>query len=394
MSKTLIAWEKGSGAGHLSRISKIARSIECLGQQVDLVIPSRHSNNPWFEEITSKALVVNPKNCSPSFLTGIESFASMLVMFGLTDKKYLMDQVKYWLDLFELKQTKNIVLDYSPIAQLVAYLIGMKAYQITDGFCAPTKDCPLFPSQVFYSINEQNNKKVIESINESISYVCRQINNHDEMDFQGYLNHPLKVYDTIPELDPYGQCNSSNSLGPLIDSNINQKLTFKDLGKPLKVFIYLRHNSIIGKEVLTYLFRNKISAVCVYPDATTFELQESKNSSIQMTRTPVDYNTVVKDCTHVMSYGATGTICSAVLMGKPQLQFPGDTQKKMVCAKLQALKTSVVIDSSTRAHTDIVVKEFLSNDTLLDNAKSFSECYKRPAFENNYKCFVEKILNE
>jgi hypothetical protein len=390
MSKTLIAWEKGSGAGHLSRISKIAKSLEHLGQQADLAIPSHHLHNPWFTELTSKALVVHPKNCNPTYLTGIESFASMLVMYGFTDKKYLMEQVKTWISLFELKQTKNIILDYSPIAQLAAYLTGLKAYQITDGFCAPTKDCPLFPNQSFYTDEGGNNKKVIQEIDRNIAYVCEQINGHRDLDFVGYLNHPSKLYDTIPELDPYGQCRASTSLGPLTDETMFRSLTFKNLDKPLRIFLYLRNNSTVGKEILSYLISNNISTVCVYPDATSFEVQSGRNSSVTITRTPVDYDRTIRDSTHVMSYGATGTLCSSLLLGKPQLQFPVDTQKKMVCAKLQLLGTSLVVPN-IKVNTNVILREFLSNDNLLDNARSFANRYKKPNFKINYDNFINEV---
>lgn len=388
MRKVLISWEKGKGLGHISRILSTARHLKELNCSVVLSIPKEYTTE---ENLKSSGLrLVNIIDDVPNAQAGhdVLSFASMLYFFGLGDKSYLLKAVGHYRDFFVSNQVSCVLLDYSPVVQLACYIFGFKAVQITDGFCCAPPNFPMFLGVNDTSDNDHKNRQVINLLNNNIKELGLLLKGSDRYNLFDYVNYPSKYYDTIPELDFYGQCTIENSLGPLVGLSHKSEITFKNKISNLKVFCYLRQATSENMEILRYLERKDIQAVCVYPDATD-SLSEFNNSSVVITREPVDLNELLEQCTHVISYGATGTLSKAILKGRPQFIVAADTQKQMVTSK--ALLIGVVSIHQRDQALDTQLDQFLSNQTVIQQSQMFSLKYRDHDFSKTMQAFINEL---
>lgn len=388
MSNVLISWEKGNGLGHISRILSISKRLKELNCNVILSIPREYINDKNLK-LSGLRLVANDDDV-PNAEAGHEvlSFASMIYFFGLGDKSYLLRAVLHYRNLIMSNQVSSVLLDYSPVVQLTCYIFGFKAVQITDGFCCAPANFPMFPGVGKTIENSNKNKQIMDILDSNIKELGRILKGIRTYNLFDYVNYTAKYYDTIPELDYYNQCTVENSLGPLTGLNQRKEIDFKDTMSGLKVFCYLRQCVPESIAILRYFKNRNIQVVCVYPDAIN-PLSEFDGSTVVITADFIDINKLLEQCTHVISYGATGTLSNTILKGKPQLIIISDTQKQMVASK--AVEIGVAVSYDVNKPMEIQLDEFLSNQKLSQQAKIISEKYENHDFSKSFSSLINDL---
>ena len=388
MSNVLISWEKGKGLGHISRILSIAKRLKELNCGVILSIPKEHMNDKNLLASSLRLVVIIDDIPNAKGGHDILSFASMLYFFGVGDKSFLLKAVLNYRNFLVSNQVSSVLLDYSPVAQLACYIFGFKAVQITDGFCCAPTNFPMFLGVQNTAENSNKNKQTIDVLNNNINELGKTLKGNETYNLPDYVNYTIKYYDTIPELDCYNQCTARNSLGPLVGVSQAKEIVFRNSVSDLKVFCYLRQCVPEGLSILRYLKNENIQTVCVYPDAIN-SLSEFDDSSVVTTTDLVDITKLLEQCTHVISYGATGTLSNAVLKGKPQLIIVADTQKQMVAAK--AIEIGVAVGYEINQAMNTQLDKFLNNQGMMHQAKMMSMRYANHDFSKTFNSLINEL---
>lgn len=394
MTTILLSWERGLNLGHISRMLSIANRLNKINHTPILSIPSDRLDN--IDIINSGYKTVPGMDLSPTYdaTKPVLSFASLLDCFGMLEKPYLLKSISHWKDIFTKYKVKAILLDYAVITHLAAYIFNVKAFQITDGFCAPTKDFPLFIGIENNIENFNSNKKTIFLLDKMINEIGFELTGKTDYTLNGYIDHVTKYYDTIPELDSYNQCTLDKSLSVLAGVVINEDIYFRKTSSKIKVFCYLRKTTYESRTVLQILAKNNVDTICFYPDdKVTLNIlkTELKETSVFITDDFLNFNTLTNQSTHVISYGSSGTVTRACIFGKPQLIIPCDTQKQMVGRK--ALETqSAMVKEIGNEDMETLIDKFLSSEELKLKAKEFSIRYKDHDFNKAIESFINNLV--
>jgi len=237
-------------------------------------------------------------------------------------------------------QPAAVVLDYAPVAQLAAQLMGLRTFQVTNGFDAPPVDCPLFDFGMRGPYLQQRNAGKLARLNEALAQVGQQLTGQLGSTLLSYFQHPLKVYDCIPESDPYGPRSDGIYVGPLMGMKAAESISwpqaaFSESDRP-RLFAYLR-NVTQAKDWFDALHAVDAITLCVWPDVPPELLEHKLSAKVHITRQHVDIHQALEQADAVVNYGSTTTVCQTLLAGKPQLMLPEDIEKALVTRKVVRL---------------------------------------------------------
>jgi UDP:flavonoid glycosyltransferase YjiC (YdhE family) len=408
-SRILLAWEHGRNLGHLSRLSAIARRVEAQGAQPVWAVPPAFLQAPQLKSLPHPrhaAPMMRPDTPLPS--QRIDSYADILLSFGFADTQVLGRAVRAWLKLFEVVQADSIVLDYAPAAQLAAQLLGLPAFQITNGFDAPPPDCPIFGIAVRGPYLERLNAQKLTHISTALNQVGQDVMGQPGPSLEAYFNHPTRVFDCIAQTDPYGPREHGFYVGPLAtlqnaeaacwpDHAANQTPVQIPGQTPApaptpKLFAYLRDVPNTG-EWLAALGSAQASTLCVWPDATDELIAQHSNTHLRIARHPVDMDQALAQADAVLNYGSTTTVAQALLAGKPQLMLPQDIEKTLVARKVVQYGAGLLWGKRSGTCAE-ALHQLLSNSSLPQKAQAIAAQFPTARRLHRQKLFVQALIGK
>jgi len=399
--RVLLAWEHGRNLGHLSRLSAIARRLEAQGAQPVWAVPPAFLQAPQLSglpHLRYAAPMMRPNAPTPS--QRIDSFADILLSFGFADANVLGRAVRGWLKLFETVQADRVVLDYAPAAQLAAQLLGLPAFQITNGFDAPPPDCPIFGITVRGPYLERLNAQKLTKISAAVTQVGQDVMGRPGPVLDAYFKHPTKVFDCIAQTDPYGPREHGFYVGPLATLQNVEAASWPDHAANLtpgqtpepKLFAYLRDVPNTS-EWLTALGSAQASTLCVWPDASDELIAHHSNSRLRIVRHPVDMNQALAHADAVLNYGSTTTVAQALLAGKPQLMLPQDIEKTLVARKV--VQQGAGLMCGKRSGTcDEALQQLLNNRSLAQAAQAIAAEFPAAQRSQRQNLFVQALVGK
>jgi hypothetical protein len=350
MTRMLLVWEQGHNLGHLSRLAAVAGLLKQRGVEVTWAVPPHrqvalgvrgcqsHDGDPCLAAPWLQTAAVPQRR--PGRL---ESYADVLTTFGFLDHHALQQVVKAWLACFEqLGGVDGLVLDYAPTAQLAAWIVGLPAVQITNGFDGPPPGCPLFALGPRRPMLERRNAEQVRSLDRSIGGAARACGAGGEATLSDVLTYPQRWYDCIPETDPYGPRSDGVYLGPI--GKLRQTAQAAWPAAPSqspKVFAYLRDEKQVAA-VSGMLDAAGASALVAWPGATAADAARYCTERVQVVTEPVTLTTVLPEAHAVVNYGSSTLICQALLAGKPQLMLPTDVEKWLIAQRVKRLGAGLV----------------------------------------------------
>ena len=345
--RVLLAWEYGGHLGHVTRLSAVAGQLASQGAELAWAVPA-----PWHDRIRidnpQATCLVAPQVVAmrPTNGLAVHSFADVLAGFGFADAPTLHVAVAKWLDLFARLRTTRIVLDYAPVAQLAAFVAGLPAAWITNGFDAPPPECPLFGITMRGPMLDRRNNQRLAEIDGSISTVANMLGRRGGARLRDTFNHPTRWYDCIPETDPYGPRSDGICLGPIGSPHDLVPATWPvGPAHTQKVLVYLRSRDQLAL-TLGALPPTMARVICVWPGAESGALESLRRDGVHLYGDPIDLNSLLAQCDAVVNYGSTGFVCRALLAGKPQLMWPTDVEKRVVSTRVARLGAGTLVGAN------------------------------------------------
>lgn len=390
----LLAWELGKNLGHIGRLLKLAAMLQENGSQPVLALPKHSLNSPQFSRLPY-TLIAAPDlpRIAPQPSVRMESFADILLSFGLGESAPLAEATHQWMQLLERVQPAAVVLDYAPIAQLATQLSGQRTFQLTNGFDAPPADCPPFDLGMRGPYLQQRNEHKLAQLSTAFVQVGQQLSGQPGPTVQAYLQHPFKVYDCIPESDPYGPRENGMYIGPLAGLKDADPAFWPQgaSGEPNRprLFAYLR-NVIQAKDWLDAL--NSVDAVtlCVWPDVPAELLEQQTGNKVHITLDHVDIRQALEGADAVVNYGSTTTVCQTLLIGKPQLMLPSDIEKALV-ARTVARQGAGLMWHQGQETCVQALQHLLKATTQTQAAKVIAAKYSGHQLQSNQARFIQTL---
>ncbi len=346
----LLAWEYGQNLGHMARLTELGRISQVCGFDTVWALPARYLHT--FPQNLPAALhtrcVMAPQIAAPTIRPPVHSFADILATLGYTHKFALQNAVTQWLNLFQKFKIEHVILDYAPTAQLAAALVNLPATQITNGFDSPPADCPLFGIGMRGPMLMTQKTRTIDFINESFAQVAKSLNLRKRPALHDVLSYPTRLFDCIPEMDPYGpRKENAHYIGPILKTSDSVGAVGitgatvvwppKTLANTPNIFIYVRDQALCIKLIeaiqeIPTLPQKQI--ICFAPTATPQTIQTLSRGNVCISTRPVHLPQILPACDLVMTYGAASTSAQALLAGVPLLVLPQDVEKQLMANRM------------------------------------------------------------
>ena len=403
--RILLAWEHGHNLGHISRLLAIASLVEAQGSEPVFALPTAFMQAPQLSALPYARLaspLVQQSLAKPP--SRIDSFADILMSFGFGDALALGQAVCAWAQLFEAVRPDSVMLDYAPTAQLAAQLLQVPAFQITNGFDAPPANCPIFGIAVRGPYLDQLNARKLAQISAAFAKAGQTATGKTGPSLEAYFAHPTKVYDCIPETDPYGPRGQGTRdqglyVGPLSNVGEAQAASWPgkaeppsfsaSTGRSRSLFAYLRSAPEPDKW-LSAMCRVDANTLCVWPDIPQELIDRHCNPRVNITRQPVDMGQALARADAVLNYGSTTTVCQSLLAGKPQLMVPTDMEKVMVSRKVVLHGAGVMWQRGKETPME-AVQQLLNDHTLAQAARAIATKYPLEQLQRNQLLFAQAL---
>lgn len=373
----LVAWEQGGNLGHLLRIKAIVELMQRQRREVILavsqVLGSQFSQE--LEGIPCVKVVISETGRAKDEAqwAPVASFAGVLARQGWSDANWLHRSTKAWMDLCLVTKPVAIVLDYAPVASLVACILRIAALQVSSGFDAPpaaslgigrfrsrTGDISLAEVAEVSAVDASIARVISTRGVEGPAPRLRQV-----------LAHPIRLLDCIAQTDPYGAREDANYVPFLSTPSHTEPAVWPGEQSGLqnaKAFVYIRNNDV-AEHVLQALSRKGVPTLCFWPGYES-TMHFKCGDTVDVHAQPLDVHAVLLKASLVVSYGSVGVSTRAVLAGVPQIVLPPDAEKGMVAKRLHEQRLGIYLDMKhASSGIDRALDQIIGTDLYLDACK-------------------------
>jgi UDP:flavonoid glycosyltransferase YjiC (YdhE family) len=390
--RVLLAWEHGRNYGRLSRLLQVARMVEQQGGEPVWVVPRSQRDAPALVSLSHRRLVapaIEQQVFAPDFRA--DSFADVLWSVGFDKPEALLIATHAWAQIIELLQPECVVLDYAPAAQLTAQLLGLRAFQLTNGFDAPPSHCPPYARVRVDSALSQRNATRVAQVSAHIEQVGLQHAGRYSSSLQAILAHPSKIYECVPEADPYGPRDDGLCVGPLGTQHDTVDVAWPDSAQHhRRVFAHLR-TTAGASELLDELLLSDAVTLCVWRDAPDEVMARYRNTGVRIVRQPVRLERVLAEADAVVNQGATTLVNQTLLAGKPQLIMPTDFEKLKVAQRVAESGAGALWHpAECGAHE--AVRRLLHTPQHAEIARAVAARYPREWLDANANRFARSLM--
>ncbi|MFE8643845.1 glycosyltransferase [Sphingomonas sp. NCPPB 2930] len=325
----------------------------------------------------------------------IDSFADILLNLGFSEPLCFEVLVRDWMRLIEKIRPDRVILDYAPAAQLAALFLGVESFQITNGFDAPPPECPIFGYSARGPYIEKKNSQKIGQLESTLAALKGLSHNQESPGIADYFAYPFKIYDCLPEADPYSPRTYGIYVGPLSVRNKEHDeqpipwSEYETSSDRIKIFAYLRGISD-ARELLDAIGACKADAVCVWPDIPA-EFLGRPHPYVYVQREPINMHEALRIAHAVINYGSTTTVNQTLLMGKPQLMIPNDLEKIITSQTVE--KNGAGITHQRRASYQDEISRLIHAKQERNAALKISQKYSGDCFSKNKTYFLARLIS-
>ena len=173
IARVLIAWELGSGYGHIVPLRPLAEKLAELGHQVIIATKDVAQTYQVLQELPVRLLQAPISSCAHGHtIRPAMSFAHILHNVGFDDPSRLTAVAGSWRMLFDLVRPDLIIFEHSPTALLAARAGSAERVVIGTGFTLPPDDRPLPNLRRWRRVNADqllaDESRVLETMNHAL----------------------------------------------------------------------------------------------------------------------------------------------------------------------------------------------------------------------------------
>jgi hypothetical protein len=324
MPSILLAWELGSGLGHLVPLRAIGIELARRGHQVAIAT----NNVPLCEQGfagTGIAVLAAPQlPLSTRRLKIPCTYSDILHDCGYSSAQHLTVAVKEWLRLFDTFRPDLLLCDHSPTALIASRTRDFATAALGTGFVCPPDMSPL-PS-LHPQITEPHwaaevEQTVLDNMNDALASVGAKPVERVTQIF-GDVN--CQYFLTVRELDHYATWRGPETrYWPPVATlpGIRCEWPTGASSQGPRVFIYLRGDAPI-LPILRGLAVKKIATVCCAPHMSNFDRNSFGGTSVVVHSSPVDIRPLIDDCDAAVLNGGHGAVYTLMRAGVSMLLLP------------------------------------------------------------------------
>jgi hypothetical protein len=342
--KILLAWEIGSGLGHIGRVLKIARACEDLGYQPVLALRHIEQTFPLWKKTAFP--VIPAPFYQLSLMQGKIPFsarthADILAKHNFHLLEILSPLLKSWRDIVHVTGVRAAICDYSPTA-LLALRSLLPVLAVGTGFSVPATQEGWFPVLNSRAHALLPQPQLLEGINKSLKQLALPL----LTDFSSLYGETALV-DCLPVLDAHQFFRSpAASVLPLENPfSLIKPAAQKPL---LEAYLYLPADHPQLKPILELLYQKKWRCEVYIRGATPQLLKPlQKASLIKVHTTPPPLAEKIQQAKILIHHGGMATTQAGLCAGIAQFILPTDLEKSLTAATVIRLGCGLAATKNT-----------------------------------------------
>lgn len=391
MSRILIAWELGSGYGHLDAFASIAQALKDRGHEVmfalrDLSRAEKRLGCNGYRLLQAPVWLPPVDGFPPA-----ANFAELLFRFGYLDTAALTGMLKAWREIFAAVAPDRLLLNFAPTGLLASRGLGLAAAMFGTGYeCPPAID--VMPALAPWTNSPASRLRQAEThIAQVINSALVRLNAPPVGSFADLFRGAATILCTTPELDPFAPARpDAKYVGPVLESENVAPANWPP-GNP-KVFIYLKSQDPRTVSVLRAIGELKASVLAHVPDLGQRELAPLRALGIGFSPEPIDLGSAARECSCVVCHAGHGTVATALTLGRPLLLLPMQGEQTLTAQRVAAFGAGICVDMFDRSPPyKRLLKRLLSEARFADRAAQFAARYTREDRASRITAFVAAV---
>ncbi|MCC6531575.1 MAG: hypothetical protein IT531_03420 [Burkholderiales bacterium] len=391
MSRILIAWELGSGYGHLDGFATIARALRERGHEVvfalrDLSRAEKRLGCHGYRLLQAPVWLPPADGFPPA-----ANFAELLFRFGYLDTAALTAMLKAWREIFTALAPERLLLNFAPTALLAARGLGIASTMFGTGYeCPPAiDDMPTLAPWAKPSLARMRQAQA--HITRVINSALIRLDTAPLASFAALFRDSATILCTTPELDPFAAARVNAAyVGPVLESENAAGASWPP-GDP-RVFCYLKPQDPRTVPALKTLTELGASVVAHVPDLGQRELAELRAMGVGFSPDPIDLQAVARECRCIVCHAGHGSVATALTSGCPVLLLPMQGEQLLTSQRVAAFGAGLYVDLFDRSPPlrKLLLRLF-SEPSFADKARQFAARYTREDRATRLAAFVDAV---
>ena len=316
MRRALLAWESGSGRGHIVALKKVAEAISDRFECDAALCRMKHADElaqTCISVFQSRYLSFDTN--SPRTGSGVQTatWGEFLGDIGFRKPEFLAAQIAWWKSEIQKRRITLVVADFAPCAMLAARSLGIPCVAISPGYGLPPGHLVEFPVLIpEFATRLYDEADIVAAINEAGVSVDLPP-----------LEHLPQIYDceahivrTLPMLDPHHDARAFPVLSP-IDAPMAEIEGAGD-----EVFVYFSTNEASEPEVIRAIGNLGLPTRAFAPALDEAGLAALAAQGVIVQNTPYPLDLIRRRARILVNAGQHGTLCFGMMAGLPQVALP------------------------------------------------------------------------
>ena len=353
MRRALLAWESGSGRGHIMALKTIAEAISDRFECDAALCRMKHADElatTCVSVFQARHLRYDP--ASPRHASGVKTatWGEFLGDIGFRDAEFLASQIGWWKAQMQKRRITLLVADFAPCAMLAARSLGIPCVAVSPGYGVVPGHLPEFPVLIpEYATRIYDEAEMLAAIN--TAGLAQDV---------PPLQHFPQLYDceahvirSLPMLDPYSADRRFPVLSPL-DAPMQDAEGVAD-----EVFVYFSTNEATEPEVIRAIGDLGVPTRAYAPALNDDGLAALAAKGVMVQKTPFPLDLIRHRSRVLVNAGQHGTLCFGMMAGLPQVALPQHLEHTYYARRAADNGASTVIERSKRSYDTV-------RDTVID----------------------------
>ncbi|MEO8487580.1 MAG: nucleotide disphospho-sugar-binding domain-containing protein [Betaproteobacteria bacterium] len=392
MAHIHLAWELGSGLGHVSRLKPIAIELARRGHEVSMSLRDL--------VVTRSAWLPLDLACvqAPVFLhqtVGLPkraaSLAEIALAHGYLEGGVLDALFEGWRALIARFGPALVVADYAPTATLAARALGIPAMAIGLGFAVPPAGRPL-PSIRWSGELEPGRLAAAESrLVHSANHALRATGVAPLTRGSELFRGDRALLCDWPELDCYARgplADGETWFGPNFDPAAGDAPRWP-LGEGPRVFAYLKGTHRDTETVLRALVDRGCRTLCYLRGIDSGKPPPVEHALLAYSPGPVNLEAALDEAALCVCHAGGGTTAQSLLAGVPLLLLPSQAEQELNARAIERLGAGVAVVQG-RAPGEALAR-LLDEGHFRGAARSFAERHRGFSHERQTRDLCDTI---
>lgn len=384
MKTVLLAWELGGGLGHISKLYRLAKSLQQSGYRCVIAVKNLLDTSALIKD--EFPLFQSPLYYRPNINSFyISSYADLLAWNGYSDADELYCMVRAWLDLFGCVHPDLVITDHAPTACLASHG-SIPVVMVGTGFTVPPVETLEFPV-----LNENMPASVPQShLYEVITEVLRRLNRPEPGSVTEFMQTDVRSVCTLSELDPYRSSRLEEVLGPF--DTPPEMMVFPQ--EPA-LFVYCDSDYEEVDSVITALAEYPVKKYAYLRGKAGVYARFLSGRNVVVFEKPPPLREILPKVSAIMHHGGNGLAHAALYAGRPQILLPRYFEMQLTTEVLENFGVANSLRQTTE-ETDTAIRQCIdqifNDDKFRNYAAVCAEALQNRPSINAFENTVESCL--